>query len=447
METKVRETGMIIATSIGSSFKFLDFTAINRSVEGMKKNPDLVYLGIFDQQDKLTSSFNPGNLKLNLPTMLHNKNLFKLGEICFFVTPINFEKETYGTLLIGYSLKAMHAEIRSNIVNDLLICLVIFSLGTFLIVFLSQILTKNIVKLKDAAQKFNPGENFDPIFIESNDEVGELCSAFNKLIGEIDFVVKVLERNSQELERSSRELETRNQELSDFIYIASHDFNEPLGKIVTFGDMLEEFLSKSIPGFSKQKGAEYLTRMQNSSRRMNILISDLLKYSKVIAQTDYKLKPVSIEDIIKQVLMDLEFSISKSNAKIEIGPLPKLEVNPFQIQQVFLNLIGNSLKFQDKEATPVIEITSESFLYQNGGSFCKISIKDNGIGFDQIYLEKIFKPLERLVGRSEYDGSGMGLAICKRIIERHNGTITAESCLGKGTTFIITLPTKELIET
>lgn len=433
MEIKVRETGMMIATSIGASFKFMDFTAIIRSVEGMKKNPDLVYLGIFDQQDNLTSSFNPRSLKLDLPAMIHDKSLFTLGEICFFSTPINFEQEIYGNLLIGYSLKEMHLQIRSNTINGLLICLVILILGTLLTVSLSQILTKNIVKLKDAAQKFTPGEKHSPILIESNDEVGELCATYNKLIEEIDFIVISLEKNSQKLQKTTRKLEERNQLLGDFIHIASHDFREPLRKIITFGDMLENSLSKSIPKFSYQESADYLKRMQNASRRMNNLISDLLKYSRVIVQADFDFQPVLLQDIVEQVLLDLELQISASDGKVDVNPLPEIEADPFQLQQVFTNLISNSLKFHKTGVSPVIKIKSESSYSHDEGSVCKISIKDNGIGFDQKYAEKAFKPLERLVGRSEYEGTGMGLSICKRIMEHHSGTITVESYPGKGT--------------
>ncbi|MBC8282330.1 MAG: hypothetical protein H8E32_00820 [Nitrospinae bacterium] len=303
------------------------------------------------------------------------------------------------------------------------------------------------LKLKDAAQKFSPGETLPPIFTESKDEVEELCTAYNHLINEINYVVNNLEEKSHTLQKQTEELEKRNVELKDFIYIASHDFHEPLRKIVTFGDRLESFLLNADPNFANQQGSEYLRRMRNASRRMGYLISDLLDYSKVIAQTDYEFLPIKLEDVIQQVLMDLEFKIRKSKGQIKLGPLPEIEIHPFQIQQVFINLIGNSLKFKREGISPIIEITSELLKGSNGNSSYEISIKDNGIGFDQKYNEKVFKPLERLVGRSEYEGTGMGLSICKRIVERHGGTITVKSCLGEGATFIITLPEKQISET
>jgi len=444
---KVQEMGAIFATTIGASFKFLDFTALIQSVEGMKKNPDLSYLGIFNEQDNIISSFNPSGLKLDLPASIHTNKLFHIGNICFFSAPIHFEKEKFGHLIIGYSLENLQRQMHSAKTRTLLVCMVILLIGTLLIVTLSQILTKDIIKLKEAAQKFSPGQKRPPILTESKDEVAELCTAYNRLIDEINYVVNNLEKNSLELQKHSSELEKRNSELKDFIYIASHDFNEPLRKIVTFGDLLEQFLLTSNPDFSNEKGSEYLKRMQNAAQRMSLLISDLLSYSKVIAQTGYEFHSIKLEDIIQQVLLDLEFKIRKSKGKIQLGPLPEIEIHPFQIQQVFTNLIGNSLKFQKNGNAPVIEITSESSHCSNGNPVCKISVKDNGIGFNQKYMEKAFKPLERLVGRSEYEGTGMGLSICERIIERHGGTITAKSSLGKGSTFIITLPSKQVQET
>ncbi len=444
---KVQEIGAVFATTIGASFKFLDFTALIQSVERMKKNPDLSYLGIFDEQDNIISSFNPSGIKLDLPTSIHKNKLFHVGNVCFFSTPIHFEKEKFGNLIIGYSLENLQGQMHTAKARTLLVCMVILLISTLLIATLSQILTKDIIKLKEAAQKFSPGQKMPPIQTESKDEVAELCTAYNRLIDEINHVVNNLEKNSGELQRHSKELEKRNSELKDFIYIASHDFNEPLRKIVTFGDRLEQFLLSSNPNFSSEKGSEYLKRMQNASQRMSLLISDLLDYSKVIAQTDYEFHPIKLDDVIRQVLQDLEFKIRKSKGKIQLGSLPEVEIHPFQIQQVFTNLIGNSLKFQKNGNPPVIEITSKSSHCSNENPVCKIFVKDNGIGFNQKYMEKAFKPLERLVGRSEYDGTGMGLSICKRIIERHGGSITAKSSLGEGSTFIIVLPLKQARET
>ncbi|MBC8285464.1 MAG: hypothetical protein H8E32_16745 [Nitrospinae bacterium] len=144
---KVQEMGTVFATTIGASFKFLDFTALTQSVEGMKKNPDLAYLGIFDEQDNLISSFNPSNLKLNLPTSIHKDGLYHIGNICLFSTPIHFEKETFGNLIIGYSLENLHHQMQTAKIKTLVVCLAILLIGALITLMLSQILTKDIIKL------------------------------------------------------------------------------------------------------------------------------------------------------------------------------------------------------------------------------------------------------------------------------------------------------------
>jgi signal transduction histidine kinase len=208
-----------------------------------------------------------------------------VDNIYFFSTPIHFEKEKFGNLIIGYSLENLQRQMHSSKTRTLLVCMVILLIGTLLIATLSQILTKDIIKLKETAQKFSPGQKRPPILTESKDEVAELCTAYNRLIDEINYVVNNLEKNSLELQKHSKELKKRNSQLKDFIYIALYDFNEPLRKIVIFGDRFEQFLVSSNPNFSNEKGSEYLKRMQNASERMSLLISDLLNYSKVIAQT------------------------------------------------------------------------------------------------------------------------------------------------------------------
>jgi hypothetical protein len=155
METKIQEIGVMFVTSIGSGFKFLDFTAINRSVEEIVKNHNLAYIGIFDQEDKMVSFYNPSDLKLDFQSIIHNKNIPLPKEISFFSTEINFENTSYGNLVIGYSLEEMHQQIQSNMLQGLLICFLILPLGTLLIMIQSQALTKNIMMLKGAVKRFN----------------------------------------------------------------------------------------------------------------------------------------------------------------------------------------------------------------------------------------------------------------------------------------------------
>ncbi len=436
MKTKIQETAFVLSASIGAGYKLLDFAVINASLKGIVENPNLVYLGIFNKDDKPTSTFNPRKLKLNLPAMIHNQTPITEGEVYFYATPVLFEDEVFGNLLIGYSLEEIHEQIRTNTFQGLFICLALLLISTLLIIFLSQVLTKNIIQLKDAAKNFVPGRKHITIPIQSEDEVGELSTAFNHLTSEINSVVKNLEKYSNDLEK-------KNQELGDFINIASHDINEPLVDIANLRDLMETSVSMSTVEATNQKYANYLETMQTPLKRIRRLLTDLLKYSYVMVETDYQFQSVPLKDLIGKVISELDVQIQKCGANIEVGPMPTIEAHPFHIQQVFTNLISNSLKFQEKNVVPLIQINSETFQDKEGKTHCKISIQDNGIGFDSDKVQDVFKPLVRLTPKSKYEGTGMGLSICKRIIERHGGTITAESSPGRGTTFIIILPTRQ----
>ncbi len=172
---------------------------------------------------------------------------------------------------------------------------------------------------------------------------------------------------------------------------------------------------------------------------MRTLISDLLTFSRVIRSSE-PCVPVDLATVTREVLGDLEVRIEKSGAKIEIGSLPTLDADPMQMRQLLLNLISNALKFQPPGATPVVKISSRLLSAASGEQLCEITVQDNGIGFDEKYVDKMFAVFQRLHGRSEYEGTGIGLAVCRRIVDRHHGNILARSQPGQGATFIITLP-------
>lgn len=240
-------------------------------------------------------------------------------------------------------------------------------------------------------------------------------------------------------------LERSNRELQDFASIASHDLQEPLRKIRTFGERLKEKCADSLSA----EGFDYLERMQNASRRMQALIEELLNYSRVATRTA-PFKSVDFNDVLRDVVNDLQVRIDETGATIEIGDIPAVEADPSQMRQLFQNLIGNALKFHGKEK-PLVKIhghipkktEGEFFADTIPGPYCRIFVEDNGIGFNESYAERIFAPFQRLHGRSEYEGTGIGLAICKKIVERHGGVITAKSTPDMGSSFVIKLPLKQ----
>ena len=236
------------------------------------------------------------------------------------------------------------------------------------------------------------------------------------------------------LTQQTLQLSRSNAELKQFAYVASHDLQEPLRKIVSFSDRLEKGCRKK---FSDQEW-DYFMRMKASAHRMNVLIQDLLAYSR-LNNSNNSFSQVDLNQIVKAVLDDLEVTINQTAAEIVVEPLPVIEADAVQMHQLFQNMLSNALKFRRPNITPHIQISAAN---SEPGKLV-LTIEDNGIGIDKAYHERIFKVFERLHNRTEYEGTGIGLSICKKIVERHNGSIKVESKVGCGTKFIIMLPCKK----
>lgn len=249
----------------------------------------------------------------------------------------------------------------------------------------------------------------------------------------------------EELAQRAMELARSNGELQDFVHAASHDLQEPLRKIQAFGDRLKSLCSDAL----SVQGRDYLERIQSAAGRMQTLINDLLALSRVTTQAQ-PFVPVDLGEVAREVISDLEVRIEETGGRVEVDRLPTIDADALQMRQLLQNLIGNGLKFHREEA-PIVQVHGrlleerEGCLDANdqGGERCQLTVKDNGIGFDEKYADRIFGIFQRLHGRSAYEGTGIGLAICRRIVERHGGSITARSTQGEGSTFIVTLPVKQ----
>ncbi len=246
-------------------------------------------------------------------------------------------------------------------------------------------------------------------------------------------------RAEQTLHEQAEKLARSNGELEQFAYVASHDLQEPLRKIQAFGDRLKGKYSTTLG----PEGVDYLARMQNAAARMQLLIQDLLSLSRVASNT----KPfaqVDLGEVARVVISDLEVRIQERGGRVEAADLPVVFGDRGQLAQLFQNLIGNGLKFQKPGESPVVKVSSETVPLPDGaGAAWRITVEDNGIGFEEKYRERIFQIFQRLHGRSEYEGTGIGLAICRKIVERHGGVIAAHSSPGAGAKFVITLPQRE----
>jgi len=263
-----------------------------------------------------------------------------------------------------------------------------------------------------------------------------------KIIGYSKVTRDLTERKNAEdsLQRYLHTLEIQNKELEQFAFVASHDLQEPLRKIQTFTDVVRKNES------DKEKVAVYLEKINSSAKRMSVLVNSILGYSRLSTDKHLMMK-TDLNRVMETVLSDFELLIREKKAKIEYSKLPVINAIPLQMQQLFSNLLGNSLKFT--EQIPVIAVSAKEVAIaedQNDhgrvlpGHYFEISFTDNGIGFDQQYEEIIFSMFQRLHGQSEFSGTGIGLALCKKIMDSHDGFITGDSELGKGATFNLYFP-------
>ncbi|MCW3461856.1 hybrid sensor histidine kinase/response regulator [Chitinophaga nivalis] len=250
---------------------------------------------------------------------------------------------------------------------------------------------------------------------------------------------KVRER-TEELIDINKSLEASNHDLQQFASVASHDLKEPLRKIQLFGAILRDRFLQMDPG-----AMSYMERIVKASERMAKLINDLLSYSRLSAVSTYEV--TDLNTIVQEILTDLELTISEKKAVIRVGHIPCVEAVPGQIRQVFQNIISNALKFSHNEMAPEITISGELVKENKAdsssdpeGTYCRITFRDNGIGFNEKYLSKIFTIFQRLHSPDLYEGTGIGLAIAKKVIDKHQGIISASSTEGEGAVFVVVLP-------
>jgi len=255
---------------------------------------------------------------------------------------------------------------------------------------------------------------------------------------------KVGERTA-ELLQTNRQLQERNEELQQFVFVASHDLKEPLRKIQLFSNMLLERFGKAAMSEDMKDCAR---RIDSAATRMTTLINGLLQFARL--DEDFSFGLVQLSDVIKSAVSDLEVLVREKEAVVSIGPMPPVEVSAVLMQQVFQNLISNAIRFSKPQVIPRIHISGEKVALpladaevDQEGDYLRVKVADNGIGFDEKYLAKIFTIFQRLHANEVHEGTGIGLSITQKIIQKHHGLITARSSEGKGATFIIVLPLRQ----
>jgi signal transduction histidine kinase len=307
-------------------------------------------------------------------------------------------------------------------------------------VFLQRSVVKPVLKLHEGAEIIGAGNLDHKAGITSTDEIGQLSRAFDAMTANIktltvsrnELAREVHERKFVEgkLKKTLENLGRSNKELEEFAYVASHDLQEPLRKMANFSEML----ANRYQGQLDERADKYLGYITDGAVRMKKLINDLLSFSRV-GRADFSLIATDLNDVLQGTLNDIQPLVRENQAEINYEPLPTLKVNPYQMGQLLQNLITNAIKFHGDQP-PRIHLSAR----QEGREWV-MAVRDNGIGFDPQYADRIFKVFQRLHTKEEYPGTGIGLAICKKIAERHGGRIWAESAPGQGATFYFSVPT------
>jgi signal transduction histidine kinase len=345
-------------------------------------------------------------------------------ERLYAFTPLRGSTGNRIYLSLGIPTEVAYAEVNRRLAQNLIALGLVAVLAMVAAWFTGDLfILRQVRMLVSATRRLAEGEPGARSGIDySLGELGRLAAAFDQMAA-------TLEERQAQLKRSNRELQ-------DFAYIASHDLQEPLRKIQAFGERLETRYAQALG----EEGRQYVERMSNDAARMQTMINDLLAYSRVNTR-GRAFEPVDLGKVVQEAISDLQIRIEETGARIEIGELPVVEGDALQLHQLFQNLIGNSIKFHKPDEPPVVQVTARK--PERGASQVEIIVEDDGIGFDEKYLDRIFDPFQRLHGRGVYEGSGIGLSICRKIVERHGGGITAKSKPGVGAAFHVTLPVKQ----
>ncbi len=413
-----------------------DYQTISDFIKEVKTDKDFTYIVI---SDTLGHTLPISAEDLKIKKTLDNKRLRNIREI---KTPILFLEEKIGDIETGTSLERINKQINISMLNIGFLLTVFGVLSTIIILFISRTIAQPIANLMEGVKRISSGDLDYRIQVYSEDETGELSRAFNSMSESLKqaykqlqeysrgLEVKVEERTAQ-LQQVNAELTEINKELDEFTYIVSHDLQEPLRSI----DAFSKFVYEDYKDKLTEEAKNYLERVRANAFRMKELIEDLLELSR-LGRIQNPFEEIDVKVLLEPILERFTYTINEKNAEVIIKePLPCVYCDKLRLGEVFANLIGNALKFSQNKERPKVEIGG----YQEGEFYC-FYVKDNGIGIDKQYFEKIFGIFQRLHTIDKYPGTGAGLAICKKIIELHQGKIWLESEPGKGSTFYFALP-------
>jgi signal transduction histidine kinase len=440
----------MIGDNCRAALAFQDAEDAKETLKSLQAESSIFFACVYTKDDKVLAQYqHPDVTEEFIPPVCKkeghkfNKNYFQLFK------QIKDGEDIIGTVYIQLGLSQMKNMLWFKTGTIALVGF-ICSLVAFLVSSnVQKIISGPILNLAEVAKAVSEKDDYTARAVKkSNDEIGLLIDAFNEMLEQIQqrdselveakeqLETKVMERTA-ELSSANEKLKQSNQQLQEFTYIASHDLREPTRKISSFGQMLADSLSDKLEDDDK----ENLNFMINGADRMQQMIEALLTYSRVTTK-GVSPERVDLNEIVEQLKsLELAVKIEETNANLIIcGPLPAIEGDPAQIRQLMQNLISNALKYQKKGILPEVIVRSK----QENNDMVRIEVQDNGIGIKKEQYDNVFVMFRRLHSRQEYEGTGIGLAVCKRIVERHGGQIGVSSTYGEGSTFWFTMPVSKI---
>jgi len=454
---KAQNISEITALRLSPGLYLEDREIIEEALTGVFQNQDVIYVVILDESGNEFAALNKEKaIRANFALAKNGKFISQDGSFYRTMLPILNRGRKIGQLYLGLSLIELREEIASSQRAIALVSCFIFFIGIIAVFGMSTVVIGPLTRMVKTVEQIAQGDLTRRADVSSKDEVGQLARSFNLMVGNLESVHQELEdvnrslekrveertkelreeinerkRVEERLKETLMELERSNAELQQFAYVASHDLQEPLRMVASYVQLLGRRYKDKLD----EHADEFIDYAVDGANRMQRLINALLDYSRV-GTRGKALEPTDCEAAFEKALANLQAAVMECGATVDHDPLPTVMADDVQLTQLFQNLIGNAIKFQN-EKPPHVHVAAE----QKGDEWV-ISVRDNGIGIEPDYVERIFLIFQRLHSRSEFAGTGIGLAICKKIVERHGGRIWVESQPGKGSTFYFTIPVR-----
>ncbi len=449
MQTYLETMAEVVADNSAAAVQFTDATRAQTTLDALASEPNVVHAQTIDPEGTVLAVYPAGSAVLSLPTSPTDDRSFTAGGYLHVFKSIKYidlmsTEPRFGTLYLRASLDQIRRQLRGALLIAAIILAVCLTITVLLAFFAQRLISGPVQRLVTAVQEITAKGSFGVRVVkQSNDEIGVLIEEFNAMLAQIEARDRQLAEHREHLEEQvtlrTRELSATaanlarsNTELEQFAYVASHDLQEPLRMVGSYLQLLE----RKYQGRLDATADKYIGYAVDGATRMQRMINDLLAYSRVMTRGKAP-EPVDCENALDDALANLARSIQESGAMVTRDALPTIHADLSQLVQVFQNLVGNAIKYQS-DRPPRIHVSAKN--HPSGWQF---SVHDNGIGIEPQYFERIFVIFQRLHGRGEYSGTGIGLAVCKKIIERHGGKIWVESEHGVGSTFHFTIPDRQ----